>query len=441
MRYFIMLLAVAMLALSPRRGHSQQYPPPQPSAAPQFYGSPNQFDVSPELYAAQQAAMAGYGQSVLAQPNYSAMPAEDTYCGDGTCGNCAHCRHGHDIFGSVEFLMWWAKGTVTPALVTTSPQGTPQVDAGVLPEAEVLFGQDYLGKGLQAGGRATMGVWLDPDHNIGAACRVYGTTGDREQFSRSSLGDPILARPFYNVLLDQDDALLIAFDNGPINIVDGSISAEFTNQNFWAAESYLQVMMHRDQRRRVDLVAGYQYTRLDDRLTIDSTHTLRQLFDTEIDIRDEFATRNTFHGGIIGLSSQMANGCWAIDCLAKVALGVGQQDVSINGTTAINGVLQPPGGFLAEETNIGTYTRDKFVAIPEFTANLRYYVNHNLSFHLGYTLLFWSSVVTSGDQIDTGINPSGLFGGNIIGEERPLFEYRDMAYWVQGMNFGMSWNY
>jgi hypothetical protein len=346
-----------------------------------------------------------------------------------------------DIWGSAELLLWWFKGTITPPLITTSPQGTPQAQAGVLPDAEVLYGQEYLGKDLQAGGRLTVGLWLDADHTVTGVCRLYGTGGDRSNFSRASLGDPILARPFYNVLLDQQDSLLIAFDNAGTDIVDGSVTARFDNKNFLAAESWLQIMMHEDQRRRVDLIAGYQFTRLDDSLTIDSTHFLRQLFDTRLDIRDQFRTENKFHGGVIGLRGSMAHGCWSIDCLTKVALGASRQNVSISGSTLIDQAVTTPGGLLAQPTNIGNYSRDRFVAIPEFTTNLRYHFSPNVSCHIGYSLLFFSSAVVSGEQIDFGVNPSQLFGGPLVGEARPAFAFQDTCFWIQGINFGLNWDF
>jgi hypothetical protein len=58
--------------------------------------------------------------------------AEDTCCPDGSCGQCSACCHQYDVWGSVEFLMWWGRGTSLPPLVTTSLPGTPQVDAGVI---------------------------------------------------------------------------------------------------------------------------------------------------------------------------------------------------------------------------------------------------------------------------------------------------------------------
>lgn len=271
---------------------------------------------------------------------------------------------------------------------------------------------------------------------------MYGTGGDGKRFNASSDGDPILARPFYNVLLDRPDALLIAFDDPAGNdIVDGSISIKFRNQNFLAAESYLQLMMHRDQRRRVDLVAGYQFTRLDDGLIIDSTQILRQVGDTQIDLQDRFICHNEFHGGMIGLRGQMARGAWAIDALGKVAIGVGRQQVTIDGSVFVNGVQQPSGGLLALPTNIGQYERDRLVLIPEFTTNLKYYATPNLSFHVGYSVLFWSNVVLSAQQIDLGVNPSQLISGNLIGPARPSFDFNDETYWMQGINFGMNWDF
>src|SRR6478672_11970755 len=37
--------------------------------------------------------------------------AEDSCCDDGCCGCCKRCCCSHDVWGSVEFLMWWGKGT------------------------------------------------------------------------------------------------------------------------------------------------------------------------------------------------------------------------------------------------------------------------------------------------------------------------------------------
>src|SRR5688572_2201334 len=94
--------------------------------------------------------------------------AEDIGCSTGTCGACNDCCRSFDIWGSAEFLMWWGKGTDLPPLVTTALPGTPAGDAGNLglDSTSILFGNEMGGNKLQGGGRITLGVWLDPAHDI-----------------------------------------------------------------------------------------------------------------------------------------------------------------------------------------------------------------------------------------------------------------------------------
>ncbi|MFP6678106.1 MAG: BBP7 family outer membrane beta-barrel protein, partial [Pirellulaceae bacterium] len=53
--------------------------------------------------------------------------------------------------------MAWRSQSNTPPLVTTSPNN------GVLPQAQVLFGNAPLGGEARPGGRLTIGGWLDKD--------------------------------------------------------------------------------------------------------------------------------------------------------------------------------------------------------------------------------------------------------------------------------------
>jgi hypothetical protein len=380
-----------------------------------------------QLVADRIAALANFETYALDCSN--PCPAENTACSDGGCGSCSHCCHRMDLFGSAEFLLWWTKGSVTPPLVTGGP-------TGALPDSEVLFGREYLGDEVQAGGRVTFGFWLDDAHSVGAAARFYATGGATDRFASDD--GPVLARPFFNVLLDVNDALRI---NTP-GIASGSVQAHYANENFLGTEAYLTIMMEESRCRRVDLIAGYQFMRLDDRLLIESTHILLQAGNTQIDLRDRFSTENEFHGAQIGLRGQMMRGCWSLDALGKVAMGVTRQQVIIEGSNTVTPPgLQSEGGLLAQPTNIGEYQRDRFGFIPELTLNLRYHATPNCSFHVGYSLILWSDVVTSGRQIDTGVNPSQFFGGGLVGEARPAFEFDDEYYWLQGLNFGVNWDF
>jgi len=363
--------------------------------------------------------------------------AEDISCSDGCCGECNCCCRRLDVFGSVEYLMWWAKGTHLPPLVTTSDPGTLQPDAGVLglPSTTILFGNEYVGKDMQVGGRVMLGIWLDQEHNVAAGGRFFGLGGDTTQFTATSDGSEILARPFFNAFLGIDDALLIAFPG----FAAGSVAATHDTLNIIGTEAFMEIMMSRDQCRRLSLVGGYQFMRLDDRLQIVSNHTLLQP-GLQFNITDRFKAYNEFHGGEFGLRGQMFRGCWSLDALAMVALGGMRQEVVIEGETVITppggGPIATQGGLLAQPSNIGTYERGKFTYIPSLTLNLKYHVNPCLNFFVGYNLIFLGDVALSGDQIDLRVNLN-----QPVGPPLPAFTFQDRDYWIQGMNFGASWDF
>jgi hypothetical protein len=205
-------------------------------------------------------------------------------------------------------------------------------------------------------------------------------------------------------------------------------------------------MMERQCRRRVDLILGYHFLRMDDQLEINSFHTITEIGGilpqgTTFDLTDRFSTENEFHGGEIGLKGRMANGAWSLDGLIKASLGSQRQQVAIEGFGAINVPPGPPaplnGGFLAQPTNIGVFERNRFVVIPEATLNLTYHHTPCLSFHIGYNLIWMSEAVTAGDQIDLALNLSQQ-AGPLVGPARPAFAFNERDFWIQGVNFGLN---
>src|SRR5207237_7661206 len=63
------------------------------------------------------------------------------------------------FWAEAEYLRWTVKGDKLPALVTTSPPGTPPAQRGVLgfPGTAVLFGDSTVNDGWRSGGRAGPG--------------------------------------------------------------------------------------------------------------------------------------------------------------------------------------------------------------------------------------------------------------------------------------------
>src|SRR5262249_54134878 len=153
--------------------------------------------------------------------------------------------------------------------------------------------------------------------------------------------------------------------------------AYLTTNNIIGAEAFTEIMMVRDTFRRVDLVAGYQFLRLDDWFQMNSSSTLTQVGNpfagVNVSVTDRFSTRNQFHGGEIGLRGRMARGQWSLNVLGQLGLGNMNEQVTIAGRT----IVTPPGGnpatnvggLFAQRSNIGDYERNKFVYLPQLIAN------------------------------------------------------------------------
>jgi hypothetical protein len=385
-----------------------------------------------------------------ATPWNNPFSAEDTACYDGSCGCCSQCCSPGLIWADVEFLLWWQKGSRFPPLVTTNTDpAVLRVDAGVIgaPSTEVIFGDDQFGDDMSTGGRATLGIWLDRGKTSGIGTRFTALTGDSESFDQSSDGSTVLARPFYNALLAQEDALLIGFTDpvdGPI--AAGRVMSRFDNE-FLTSETFYRTMLERDRNKRIDLLLGYHFLRLDNRFSINSFSTALDpvLNGTTFSLFDQFDTENEFHGGTIGIDGSYSRDRWSLDYLAKLSFGQMRQTSEIDGGLTITpGGIPPgialPGGLFAQGTNIGTRTRYEEVFIPEFNLGLSYHVRPNLSLGMSYNYMWISSVLLSGDQIDRQVNLTQQVGP-IVGPSRPVFAFNDSDYWLMGMNFSLQYNY
>jgi len=350
--------------------------------------------------------------------------------------------------------MWWTEGNEVPALVTTSPDGTQRPDAGVLgrPGTSVPHGGTGVDDNYRLGLRLTVGYFLDDCHcrGIEATWFSLGDGANTGNYFARSVGSPlspILARPFTDVVAGQPAARLIAFPNVAEGDVRTTTSSEMHSVAVLGRRNWQQGC-----NGRVDFVGGYRFLSFREGLTIEEHWSSTEpggpvAIGTRFDVRDAFATENTFHGGEIGLSAVLDRGSWSVDVLTKVALGDVRQQVRIDGSTVITVPNQTPvpgaGGLLALPTNIGSYSQHELAFLPELDVNLRLCLAERLDMTVGYTLLWLSHVARTGDQIDTGVNPTQLVsnGGTLVGPARPAALLGDSSMWVQGLNLGVVWKY
>ena len=247
------------------------------------------------------------------------------------------------IWAGVDFLLWRTEGMSVPALVTTSPVGTPRAQAGVLgePGTTILYGNDDLLLENTLGARLNAGLYFDRESALGIQGDYMWLETQTSDFFASSnaAGNPILARPFFNMnpripvieTFDpppREDARLASYPN----VIHGSIGVHASsslNSSGLALRSLLACESFCDEQRtsysRVDMITGYRYMQLNDDLEIvENLSTLDQLPLVSFEVYDQFSTRNQLHAIDLGAIWQ---GGWqrlSLDLTLKTALGYGQ---------------------------------------------------------------------------------------------------------------------
>lgn len=334
-----------------------------------------------------------------------------------------------------EFLWWSMKGLDLPALATTG--GTN----GILPGATVLFGGTVNDETLP-GARFTLGRWLDDCGCDGVEASFLMIGQASSSFRGGSPPLTLLARPFTDLdplVLAPDARLIVA--NG---VVDGDLSIVATT-NFFTFDFLWRHNFDRSDCHATDLLIGYRHASLSDKVRIDESTTAlaTPIAGTEIDLFDQFATSNVFHGLQLGVHLQRGLGDrWSWDLLLKGAIGQLQSSVGATGGTRTT----PSGdtstftdvGLLVQETNRGRHSTSEFGGLGELGLNLRRELNCGWSVNLGYSLIVWSDVMRAGDQIDTRINTTQLPPGSLTGEPLPGVPMATSTFWAHGVQIGVE---
>src|SRR5262245_60013111 len=363
--------------------------------------------------------------------------------GCGSCGPCGGKGGGHDwgplccnpmVWLKTDVLLWWRQGRDFPQLVTSDPVVESSTTAGILPDAQTLFG-GRVGTEMQAGGRVDFGFYIDPRQCAGYGFRFFGLGRDSSEFRVSSTDVPVLAIPFFDADAGANDALLVAFPG----LRSGTVAITGTSSVI-SNDVYGRYLLCRDCNNRLDFITGWQYARIADNVEIRSQSTVTETggtipVGTVSTIVDEFDTRNEFHGAILGLQWQRNCSYWTTTWLARMSIGNMHETARIRGSTLITSPGQPDEslatGLCAASSNIGQRSRDEFTAITEVGFNVAYRFAPCTQLTVGYTFIYFSDILQPGTGIDTTIGDNGT-------TTRPQFAFRHSDYWVQGLSLGLS---
>ena len=366
-----------------------------------------------------------------------------------------------------EYLHWWVKGMKnTPPLVTTS---SDQSQGGRIGESttRALFPTATLFQSPGSGGRIRFGHWWNVEHSQGIEGDLWGLNGPHENFSVSSTGDPLIARPFFDTSPStpgqNSEVVANADRQGGVTVVaDSDLYAAGLswrwNLGFFrpararpcrSVPASFRFLPRGDI--RLDFTCGYRYARLDEQLSVLENVTVTGL--GRFDVQDHFRTVNDFNGAEIGLHYTHHHCRWSFDLRPRLAFGNVHQRTQITGSTLSTPTAGPSsneaGGLLAlEGTNIGTSTRDQFSFLPQLDAQLGYRITDQLAFTVGYSFLYWMRVARPGEQIDFNVNSEFLPDSNPFpttptgtGPRDPRPLYADTAFWAQGLNLGLEYRF
>jgi hypothetical protein len=396
------------------------------------------------------------------QSKVASFPEEATVVDDEGAEFCGLpiCSPPGRVWLRADYLMWWTSGMRLPPLATTSPVNTPLDQAGVLPNATVLFGGQTIGTDGRSGVRTTLGLWLDACHVWGVDVDYFSLGGRSNSFNQTSTGNPILAVPFFGILPPnrQEATAVVAFPG----VTEGTVTVDARDYFQSAGVSVSYHLCSRNACcdpldpcdrltvvgdppllycRRADLIAGFRYYNLSDSVLMAQAGAAGT---TTYDVRDSFRARNDFYGGEIGLRTQLYRGRWSLEVLTKIALGCNRQVVTVDGQGVI-GTDAFNAGLFAGPSNSGTYARDVFTLIPQLGVELGYQWNCHWRAYVGYDVLYWGEVARAGEQIDRRIDVQNTpFFGRFDPTNAlpfPAFPNKTAGFWAHGVNVGTEFRF
>ncbi|MCS6851623.1 MAG: BBP7 family outer membrane beta-barrel protein [Gemmataceae bacterium] len=358
------------------------------------------------------------------------------------------------VWASIDYILWWVEeAPIAIPLVTTGPPAS----LGILGNfgTRVIFGNEDLDYSVISGGRISLGV-SNREHTLGLFGTVFMLEDKSATFTPTSNpeGLPLLARPFINAVTGLETSLISAAPG----TASGGVNMG-TDLFLWGAEANGVVQIYSDVMFSLDGLLGFQFLDLEEKLRMHSDFNLAPgnsqsffgqtfSFPAAFQVHDAFHTKNYFYGGQVGVLTELRCNRFYSTFTARCGIGSTHQTLTINGTSRVAGngqILSVPGGLLAVASNIGREDRNFFTVVPRGEVNVGYELTRWMRVYVGYTFIYWSSVIRPGMQLDRVVNlaqvPLSQFYGGEVDPIRPRSMFNPTDIWIQGVNFGLAVRY
>lgn len=352
-----------------------------------------------------------------------------------------------------EYLLWWSKPSDLPPLVTASRGPAAPALGG--PTTVLLVGGGESDATRAGGGRFTAGASADPAHTLGLEVTYLflGTRTDSQTVSGGLPDRPYLVgRPVIDPATRDEDVVPVAVPGRFAGAVRATTSSRLTG---WEVNGVANLLA--TEAVRVNAVAGYRYLQETEGLRVEQWAHVGGFPDgltRFVGSADQFDAHTRFHGGQLGLTTDLTRGPVFLEAAGKVAVGQAVLVVRNSGRTIgvtpaapTPTVLAYPAAALVRGTNAGRFVDTAFAVLPEASLKLGYRFRDRARFHLGYNFVYLSEAVRAAEQSDPVVdaNAAPLFGAFAAGSAaptvRPLPAMAHSDFWAQGVLFGMEYRY
>jgi hypothetical protein len=384
-------------------------------------------------------------------------------CSFPDCGNrlcswiCAGEHNPADVddptWARFEFLMFWFQRMNLPPLITTS---TDPGDLGVLgqPTTRIVLGGGDESLPMKMGGRVTLGSWFEPTETLGFEVSFAFIENHSDWVDVFAFGNgwPLLARPFFNVLTQQQDSVIVATPDIPsfeIFQKQGRIVVEIPG-NMYSLEVSGVTNYCRGPGGRIDWFYGFRYLYLSEGINIfegvaypSTSPEFPGLVST---VEDAFVAKNYIYMPQVGVRATNRWGRWQLESEAKVGMGWNHRAAKAVSRTITSqagvGEVFNGAGMLVLTSNYGNYNSDNFVIVPEIGVRLRYELFDHVFLTAAYNLLFLSEVWRPNEFIDLRLNPD-LFAPLVepVIPRLPQFINKTTSFFAQGVSLGLELRY
>ncbi len=279
--------------------------------------------------------------------------------------------------------------------------------------------------------------WMNADNSLGVEARAFFLERDSTYFKAVSDGSELLAMPYYNPVLNREEARIIAGPAPGRGFLSGGFVG-YSRIEWYGEDVNAVVPLAVESTWRLDLLAGLRFFQMRDRFEDTATSRTQPDGATLWGVTDNYRVGNAFYGGQVGVRGESWFGRFFVQARATIALGGDDERVRAFGqaiyqTPQIRVVS--PVGLYVQPSNTGQFTRVNFDGAGEAAINVGYQLTSWARVYAGYTFLYWADPLRAGDQVDMVVNRAQ---GSTPTPVRPLVTFKGDALWAQGVNAGLE---